>query len=70
MTKDQCLKTCGGRVIQGCEFRDMPAKPECIFHTKYVIEATGFHHPGDEKFTCWKFQNGKFDKRYFDLLFA
>ena len=60
MTKDQCLKTCEGRMIQGCEFRDMPIKPECIIHTKYVIGATGLQKLEDYKDTCWKFESGIF----------
>ena len=60
ITKDQCLKTCQGRMVQGCEFRDMPVKPECIIQTKYVIGATGRQNLGDYKNTCWKFESGRF----------
>ena len=57
MTRNQCLKTCESRSIQGCEFR-ADKKAECIFHTKYIISSR-LDEPKDEKYTCFRFKRGK-----------
>ena len=59
-TQDQCLKICETRMVTGGEYRDVPPNPECILHTKYIIDARG-HQPGDEKYICWKFERSTYD---------
>lgn len=59
-TQNQCLKICETRMVTGGEYRDVPPNPECIVHTKYIIDARG-HQPGDEKYTCWKFERSTYD---------
>ena len=56
MTRNQCLKTCESRTIQGCEFR-ADNNAECIFHTKYIIGARN-EQPKDGKYTCFRFERG------------
>ena len=55
LTKDDCLQTCQNRDITGCEFwNDAPNRPQCFFHTKYILGAS-LHHAGE---FCWKIKKG------------